>query len=96
MLSGTPTLRRGATTRSSSRRATSSSARAGSRACTRSRTRPTSRRGSSRCRPRRVPEVVVYPELDKVFVVTRDPFETPAEGDDPGIVASFDWPPPEK
>ena len=42
------------------------------------------------------PEVVVYPELGKVFVVTRDPFATPAEGDDPGIVASFDWPPPEK
>jgi uncharacterized cupin superfamily protein len=41
------------------------------------------------------PEVVVYPELGKVFVVTRNPLETPAEGDDPGIVASFDWPPPE-
>jgi uncharacterized cupin superfamily protein len=40
-----------------------------------------------------IPEVVLYPELGKVFVVTRDPFETPAEGDDPGIVASFDWPP---
>jgi uncharacterized cupin superfamily protein len=41
------------------------------------------------------PEVVVYPELKKVSVVTRNPFETPAEGDDPGIVASFDWSPDE-
>jgi uncharacterized cupin superfamily protein len=42
------------------------------------------------------PEVVVYPELGKVFVVTRNPLETPADDEDPGIVASFDWPPPEK
>jgi uncharacterized cupin superfamily protein len=42
------------------------------------------------------PEVVVYPELGKLFVVTRDPTQPPAEGEDPGIVASFDWPPPER
>jgi hypothetical protein len=30
-----------------------------------------------------------------VWVVTRDPFEKPPDGDDPGIVASFDWPPTE-
>jgi uncharacterized cupin superfamily protein len=42
-----------------------------------------------------IPEVVVYPELGKVWVVTRDPFEKPAEGEDEGIVASFDWPPSE-
>jgi len=39
------------------------------------------------------PEVVLYPELGKVWVVTRDPFEEPPDGEDKGIVASFDWPP---
>jgi uncharacterized cupin superfamily protein len=42
-----------------------------------------------------IPEVVLYPELGKVWVVTREPFEEPPEGTDPGIVASFDWPPTE-
>jgi uncharacterized cupin superfamily protein len=37
------------------------------------------------------PEVVVYPELGKVAVATRSPFEVP-EGDDKGIVAMFDIP----
>jgi uncharacterized cupin superfamily protein len=40
-----------------------------------------------------IPEVVVYPELGKIGVVTRNPFEKPAEGDDQGIVATFDIPP---
>jgi uncharacterized cupin superfamily protein len=40
-----------------------------------------------------LPEVVYYPELGKVWVVTRDPFETPAADEDPGIVASFDYTP---
>jgi uncharacterized cupin superfamily protein len=40
-----------------------------------------------------IPEVVYYPELGKVWVVTRDPFEEPAPGEDPGIVASFDYTP---
>lgn len=35
------------------------------------------------------PEVVLYPELGKVAVATRSPFEVP-EGDDKGIVAMFD------
>jgi uncharacterized cupin superfamily protein len=35
-----------------------------------------------------IPEVVVYPELEKLYVVTRDPFDEGADG----IVASFDWP----
>jgi uncharacterized cupin superfamily protein len=39
-----------------------------------------------------LPEVVVYPELGKVSVVTRNPFEPAPDGDDPGIVASFDLP----
>jgi uncharacterized cupin superfamily protein len=39
-----------------------------------------------------MPEVVLYPELGKVAVATRSPFETPAEGEDPGIVAMFDLP----
>jgi uncharacterized cupin superfamily protein len=39
-----------------------------------------------------IPEVVVYPGLEKLYVVTRDPFE---KGDDQGFVASFDWPPKE-
>ena len=42
-----------------------------------------------------VPEVVYYPELGKLWVVTRDPFTEPAEGEDPGIVASFDYAPDE-
>jgi len=42
-----------------------------------------------------IPEVVLYPELGKVWVVTRDPFEKAPKGADPGIVASFDWPPTE-
>ena len=42
------------------------------------------------------PEVVVYPELGELLVVTRDTTQPPPDGDDPGIVASFDWPQPEK
>jgi uncharacterized cupin superfamily protein len=38
------------------------------------------------------PEVVVYPELGKVAVATRNPFEPPAEGEEKGIVAMFDLP----
>jgi uncharacterized cupin superfamily protein len=37
------------------------------------------------------PEVVLYPEIGKVGVATRSPFETP-EGGDKGIVAMFDIP----
>jgi uncharacterized cupin superfamily protein len=37
------------------------------------------------------PEVVLYPELGKVAVATRSPFEAPSE-DDPGIVGMFDIP----
>jgi uncharacterized cupin superfamily protein len=37
------------------------------------------------------PEVVVYPEIGKVAVATRNPFEEP-EGDDKGIVQMFDLP----
>jgi uncharacterized cupin superfamily protein len=40
-----------------------------------------------------LPEVVLYPELGKVAVATRNPFDSPAEGEDPGIVAMFDIPP---
>ena len=39
-----------------------------------------------------VPEVVLYPELGKVGVVTRNPFESPAPGADAGIVAMLDLP----
>lgn len=39
------------------------------------------------------PEVVFYPEIGKIGVVTRNPFEKPAEGEDQGIVAMFDIPP---
>jgi uncharacterized cupin superfamily protein len=39
------------------------------------------------------PEVVLYPELGKVAVATRSPFEKPADGEDQGIVAMFDIPP---
>lgn len=38
------------------------------------------------------PEVVLYPELGKVGVATRNPFEPVPEGGDPGIVAMFDLP----
>jgi uncharacterized cupin superfamily protein len=41
-----------------------------------------------------VPEVVLYPELGKFGVATRDPFETAPEGGDPGIVGLFDLPEP--
>jgi uncharacterized cupin superfamily protein len=37
------------------------------------------------------PEVVLYPEIGKVGVATRSPFEVP-EGEDKGIVAMFDVP----
>ena len=40
-----------------------------------------------------LPEVVVYSELGKVGVVTRNPLEPPPEGEDQGIVTSFDFPP---
>jgi uncharacterized cupin superfamily protein len=42
-----------------------------------------------------VPEVVVYPEIGKVGVVTRDPFAAPPETGDKGIVAMFDLPQPD-
>jgi uncharacterized cupin superfamily protein len=38
------------------------------------------------------PEVVLYPELGKVAVATRNPFEAVPEGGDRGIVAMFDLP----
>jgi uncharacterized cupin superfamily protein len=37
------------------------------------------------------PEVVLYPEIGKIGVATRNPFVKP-EGDDPGIVEMFDVP----
>jgi uncharacterized cupin superfamily protein len=37
-------------------------------------------------------DVVVYPELGKVGVATRHPFDPP--GDDPGVVGMFDLPKP--
>ena len=37
------------------------------------------------------PEVVLYPEIGKIGVATRNPFAKP-EGDDPGIVEMFDIP----
>jgi uncharacterized cupin superfamily protein len=40
------------------------------------------------------PEVVVYPELGKVGVATRDPFAAPPQDGDAGIVAMFDLPQP--
>jgi uncharacterized cupin superfamily protein len=40
-----------------------------------------------------IPEVVLYPELGKVGVVTRNPFEKVPEGGDKGIVAMLDIPP---
>jgi uncharacterized cupin superfamily protein len=39
----------------------------------------------------RYPDVVIYPEIGKVGVATRHPFERP--GEDPGIVAMLDLPP---
>ena len=39
------------------------------------------------------PEVVLYPELGKVAVSTRNPFEPVPEGGDKGIVGMFDIPP---
>jgi uncharacterized cupin superfamily protein len=42
-----------------------------------------------------VPEVVVYPEIGKVGVATRDPFAAPPENGDKGIVAMFDLPQPD-
>jgi uncharacterized cupin superfamily protein len=40
-----------------------------------------------------IPEVVLYPELGKVGVVTRNPLEHVPDGGDKGIVAMFDIPP---
>jgi len=39
-----------------------------------------------------VPEVVLYPELGKFGVATRDPFAPIPQGGDPGIVGLFDLP----
>jgi uncharacterized cupin superfamily protein len=39
-----------------------------------------------------VPEVVVYPELGKFGVATRNPLEPVPDGGDPGIVGLFDLP----
>jgi uncharacterized cupin superfamily protein len=39
-----------------------------------------------------VPEVVLYPELGKFGVATRDPFAPVAEGEHQGIVGLFDLP----
>jgi uncharacterized cupin superfamily protein len=39
-----------------------------------------------------VPEVVLYPELGKFGVATRDPFTPAAEGEHPGVVGLFDLP----
>jgi uncharacterized cupin superfamily protein len=39
------------------------------------------------------PEVIVYPELGRFAVATRDPFAPVAEGGDAGIVGMFDLPP---
>jgi len=38
------------------------------------------------------PEVVLYPEIGKIGVATRDPFAPVPEGGDEGIVAMLDWP----
>lgn len=38
------------------------------------------------------PEVVVYPELGKFAVATRNPFEPVAEGGDKGVVGMFELP----
>jgi len=39
-----------------------------------------------------IPEVVLYPELGKFAVATRDPFGAVPEGGDAGIVGMFDLP----
>ena len=39
-----------------------------------------------------VPEVIVYPELGKFAVATRNPFAPLAEGGDAGVVGMFDLP----
>jgi uncharacterized cupin superfamily protein len=39
-----------------------------------------------------VPEVVLYPELGKFGVATRNPFESVPEGGDGGVVGLFDLP----
>ena len=39
-----------------------------------------------------VPEVVLYPEIGKFGVATRDPFAPVPEGGDPGVVGLFDLP----
>ena len=39
-----------------------------------------------------VPEVVLYPELGKFGVATRDPFAPVAEGGDTGVLGLFDLP----
>ncbi len=39
-----------------------------------------------------VPEVILYPELGKVAIATRDPFEPVPEGGDAGVVGMFDLP----
>lgn len=39
-----------------------------------------------------VPEVVLYPEIGKFGVATRNPFEPVPEGGDPGVVGLFDLP----
>jgi uncharacterized cupin superfamily protein len=39
-----------------------------------------------------VPEVVLYPEIGKFGVATRDPFAPVADGEHPGIVGLFDLP----
>ena len=38
------------------------------------------------------PEVVLYPELGKFGVATRDPFASVPEGEHPGVVGLFDLP----
>jgi uncharacterized cupin superfamily protein len=40
-----------------------------------------------------VPEVVLYPELGKFGVATRDPFARVPEGGDAGVIGLFDLPP---
>jgi uncharacterized cupin superfamily protein len=40
-----------------------------------------------------VPEVVLYPELGKFGVATRDPFAPVPEGGDAGVLGLFDLPP---
>jgi uncharacterized cupin superfamily protein len=36
------------------------------------------------------PDVVLYPEMERAFVMTRHPFEDPPEGVDEGLVKVFD------